>query len=80
MPIEATDAYKKAKVAPVMEVRGSKFTKFQEAKMQVRATVRRSGGYVYYLDSCSIMSPAPGESILARGGAAVASTWLRNVE
>ena len=37
MPIEATEQYKKSKVAPVMETRGSKFCKFQEARLQEMA-------------------------------------------
>ncbi len=37
MPIETSDQYKKSKVAPVMETRGSKFCKFQEARLQEMA-------------------------------------------
>mmetsp|Transcript_25472 Transcript_25472/g.55379 ORF Transcript_25472/g.55379 Transcript_25472/m.55379 type:complete len:729 (+) Transcript_25472:157-2343(+) len=37
MPVDATDNYKKSKNPPVMETRGSKFTKFQEARIQEMA-------------------------------------------
>ncbi|GAX82599.1 hypothetical protein CEUSTIGMA_g10025.t1 [Chlamydomonas eustigma] len=37
MPIETTEQYKKSKIAPVMETRGSKFCKFQEARIQEMA-------------------------------------------
>ncbi len=38
MPIEGTEQYKKSKAPPVMETRGSKFCKFQEARMQEMAS------------------------------------------
>lgn len=44
MPIESTEQYKKSKMAPVMETRGSKFCKFQEARLQEMADEVRGGG------------------------------------
>ena len=38
MPIEGTDQYKKSKNPPTMETRGSKFCKFQEARIQEMAS------------------------------------------
>lgn len=38
MPIEGTDQYKKSKNPPTMETRGSKFSKFQEARIQEMAS------------------------------------------
>ena len=43
MPIEVTEQYKKSKMAPVMETRGSKFCKFQEARLQEMADEVRGG-------------------------------------
>ena len=43
MPIEVTEQYKKSTMAPVMETRGSKFCKFQEARLQEMADEVRGG-------------------------------------
>lgn len=43
MPIEGSEQYKKSKVPPVMETRGSKFVKFQESRMQEMSDEVREG-------------------------------------